>query len=180
MKMRSRRGTMRANLLAHAGILLSPKARTVTTRRRGTFRRMQLATCLASGACLAHPMATFSRGSLLSTTVCSTYHSLRSFTHDRAVRLDGNFSIVGRSVVIHDAPTDTPVACGNITSVTMFADHTTWGPGVGASASHGAHAPKHTGTRQQDSHSGAARGLTELSLGIVAVACLSLGMQVFV
>ena len=35
----------------------------------------------------------------------------------RAVRLTGNFSIVGRAIVVHDAPTNTRLACGNIVAL---------------------------------------------------------------
>ncbi|EIN08705.1 hypothetical protein PUNSTDRAFT_44276 [Punctularia strigosozonata HHB-11173 SS5] len=35
--------------------------------------------------------------------------------YDHYLRLTGNFSVVGRSVVVHDAPTDIRLACGNIT-----------------------------------------------------------------
>jgi len=36
---------------------------------------------------------------------------------DHYLRLTGNLSIVGRSVVVHDQPTNTRLACGNITLV---------------------------------------------------------------
>lgn len=72
---------------------------------------------------------------------------------DNYVRLSGELSVLGRSIVIHDAPTNKRIACGNITLANF-------GTGLNVTANYST-----TSTNSSSSHSGgdqsAARGLTK-------------------